>query len=122
MTAMGFRWIDMGRWSVVWIVSDGIKDEIRVLQGFDFWVRGLDGGGSASEPPSTMGSKVFCGPSADCKAGGWPLSFSAFRAEESRSDFCFKSEPFCEWDRKEERERDDGRRVARKDLLEVILG
>lgn len=50
---------------MVWIVSDGIKDEIRVLQGLVFdLARGLVEGGSGSEPPSTMGSKIFCGPSA----------------------------------------------------------
>lgn len=105
----------MGRGSVVWIVSDGIKDEIRVLQGLVFdLARGLVEGGSGSELPSTMGSKIFCGPS----AGGWPLSRRAFRADESDSGFDFNSGPFCEWDRKER----EGRRVARRDLLEVILG
>lgn len=118
--ATGFRWIDIGRWSV-WSVSDGIKDEIRLLHGFDFWFR-LDGGRSASSLLSTTGSKLFCGPSAGFRAGARG-SGGVFRREVSESDVAFESEePLCEWDRNEEREREEGRRVARKDLLEVILG
>lgn len=74
MIAMGFRWIDTGRLSVVWTVSDGIKDEILAPQGFGFWVRNLGKGDSASsELPSTTGSKAFGDSSAGCEAEDGPL-------------------------------------------------
>lgn len=138
MYARGFR--RMGCVSVVSSVSTGINADTRFLQVRDLSSRGSGGGdsGDASRCSLVNSKAVAVVVAVVAEAGlsslgslgsfGSPTTTTCLPLDMRRdalyqSDFRrFLSGPEVELDRVEGKEREEESRVARKDLLEVILG